>query len=234
MADPNRFVVTSNLSQRFADQCSKAELPSIVMDEEACAFATGSFDLVTSALALHWTNDLPGTLIQLKRILKPDGLLLAALFGGGTLTELRDCLVQAESEIVGGVSPRVSPLPGLQDMAGLLQRAGFALPVADIDRLTVRYDTVFHLMRDIKGMGESAVFRKDSRPLTRKLLQRCAEIYSSKYSDPDGRIRATFNIIYIAGWAPAASQPKPLRPGSAKVRLADALNTKEIKINDLD
>ncbi|MEO1028282.1 MAG: methyltransferase domain-containing protein [Pseudomonadota bacterium] len=228
-ADNDRFVIAANLSERFAGQCIGKDIPSVVFDEEAACFAPQSFDLVTSALSLHWANDLPGSLVQIRNMLKPDGLLLAALFGGGTLTELRSCLLQAESELTSGAAQRISPLPGLQDMAGLLQRAGFALPVADIDRLTVRYDTMFHLLADLKGMGECSAFQQAAPPLTKGVLYRAAELYAEQHSDPDGRIRASFNIIYIAGWAPAASQPKPLRPGSAKVRLAEALNTKEIK-----
>lgn len=229
METPDRIVIATDLSERFAARARNAGVQSVVMDEEQFCFAPGHFDLVTSSLSLHWVNDLPGTLVQSKLALKPDGLFLAALFGGGTLTELRQSLIEAESELTGGVSARVSPLPGLQDMAGLLQRAGFALPVADIDRLTVRYDTLFHLIRDLRGMAETAAFAESSGGLSRRIIHRAAEIYSERFSDPDGRIRASFNIIYLSGWSPHASQPKPLKPGSAKVRLADALKTKEYK-----
>lgn len=196
-------------------------------EDEALNFEPASFDLAVSILALHWANDLPGLLSQIRTVLKPDGLFLACLFGGGTLSELRHSLIEAESEITGGVSPRLSPLPGLQDMAGLLQRAGFALPVADIERVTVRYAHPMKLLKDLKGMGEQAAFApragQERRPLSRRILARMSEIYSERYSDPDGKVRASFEIVWLSGWAPAAGQPKPLRPGSGKFSLADAV-----------
>ncbi len=196
-------------------------------DEETLPFEENTFDLVSSVLALHWVNDLPGALLQIRKVLKPDGLFLGCLFGGGSLNELRTALIEAESEVTGGVSPRLSPLPSLQDMAGLLQRAGFALPVADIDRVTVRYRHPMELLKDLKGMGEQAAFAsqpgQERRPLSRRILARMSEIYAERFSEPDGRVRASFDIIWLSGWAPAAGQPKPLQPGSGKVSLADAV-----------
>ena len=201
----------------------------IAADEEALPFADGSLDLAVSALALQWVNDVPGTLSQIRRALKPDGLFLAALLGGETLTELRQSFAAAEAEIEGGVSPRVAPFADLRDIGALLQRAGFALPVVDVDRLIVRYDTPFGLMQDLRGMGATNVLVERRRsPLKRATLQRMAQVYADRFSDPDGRLRATFDIVWLSGWAPHESQQQPLRPGSAKTRLADALNTTEI------
>lgn len=201
----------------------------IVADEEALPLREASLDLAVSALALHFVNDLPGTLIQIRRALKPDGLLLAALFGGDTLTELRQAFAEAEAEIEGGVSPRVAPFSDLRDLGALLQRAGFALPVTDVDRVTVRYPSVFALMHDLRRMGATNVLAERRRvPLRRKTLMRMAEIYARRFADADGRLRATFEIIWLLGWAPDESQQKPLAPGSAKMRLADALRTAEI------
>ena len=195
--------------------------------EDFLPFDPESFDLVASLLSLHWANDLPGVLTQIRTVLKPDGLFLGCLFGGDTLPELRAALIEAESEITGGVSPRLSPLPGLQDVAGLLQRAGFALPVADVDDVIVRYSHPMKLLEDLKGMGEQAAFAKrdgqERRPLSRRLLARISEIYFDRFSDPDGKVRATFKIIWMSGWAPHASQPKPLKPGSGKFSLAQAV-----------
>jgi SAM-dependent methyltransferase len=206
---------------------------TVAADEEALPFRDGSLDLVVSALALHLVNDLPGTLIQIRRALKPDGLFLAALLGGDTLTELRQAFAEAETEIEGGVSPRVAPFPDLRDLGALLQRAGFALPVADTERLTVRYATVFSLMHDLRRMGTTnALIERRRVPLRRATLMRMAEIYARRFADPDGRLRATFEIVWLSGWAPDPSQQKPLQPGSAKMRLADALGTKEIPAGD--
>lgn len=200
----------------------------VAADEEALPLADASLDLAVSALALQWVNDLPGTLAQIRRALKPDGLFLAALLGGDTLTELRQSFAIAEAEIEGGVSPRVAPFADMRDVGALLQRAGFALPVADIDRLTVRYDTPFGLMQDLRGMGATNVLIERRRtPLKRATLQRMAQIYAERFSDPDGRLRATFDIVWLSGWAPHESQQQPLRPGSARTRLADALKTTE-------
>jgi SAM-dependent methyltransferase len=202
---------------------------AVAADDEALPFRDGSLDLVVSALSLQFVNDLPGTLIQIRRALKPDGLFLAALLGGDTLTELRQSFAEAEAETEGGISPRVAPFPDLRDLGALLQRAGFALPVTDVERLTVRYGTVLALMQDLRRMGATnALVERRRAPLKRRTLMRMAEIYDQRFTDPDGRLRATFEIIWLSGWAPDASQQKPLQPGSAKMRLADALGTKEL------
>jgi SAM-dependent methyltransferase len=201
----------------------------VAADEEALPFADASLDLAVSALALQWVNDLPGTLAQIRRALKPDGLFLAALLGGETLTELRQSFAAAEAEIEGGISPRVAPFGDVRELGGLLQRAGLALPVADVDRLIVRYATPFDLIRDLRGMGATnALIERRRVSLKRATLQRMAEIYAGRFSDPDGRLRATFDIVWLSGWAPHESQQQPLKPGSAKSRLADALKTIEL------
>jgi SAM-dependent methyltransferase len=188
---------------------------------------------VVSALALQFVNDLPGVLVQIRRALKPDGLLLAALLGGETLTELRQSFAEAESDIEGGVSPRVAPFADLRDLGALLQRAGFALPVTDVDRVTVRYDSVFGLMHDLRRMGATnALLARRRTPLKRATLMRMAEIYAQRFADDDGRVRATFEIIWLSGWAPHPDQQQPLKPGSAKARLADALGTREISTGE--
>lgn len=193
-------------------------------------FADRSFDLITSLQALHWVNDLPTALLEIKRCLKPDGLLLAGLIGGGSLKELRTALVEAETEIVGGISPRLSPLPKLYDMAALLQRSGFALPVVDAETIRVRYSHPMRLLSDLKGMAEQAAFAvhpdRPRRPLSRRILARMCEIYQERFSDPDGKVRASFEIIWLSAWAPAPNQPKPLKPGSATHSLAAALKSK--------
>jgi SAM-dependent methyltransferase len=200
----------------------------IAGDMEALPFRDGSLDLVVSALALHWINDLPGLLAQIRRALRPDGLFLANLLGGETLNELRESLTAAEAEIAGGASPRVAPFAELRDLGALLQRAGFALPVIDQDRLTVRYADALELMRDLRAMGAAnALSERSRRPLRRDVLFRAAAIYAERFADADGRIRATFDIVSLSGWAPDESQQKPLRPGSARMRLADALGTVE-------
>ena len=201
----------------------------LLADEEALPFGEASLDLVVSALALQFVNDLPGTLVQIRRALKPDGLFLAALIGGETLTELRQSFAAAESEVEGGVSPRVAPFADLRELGALLQRAGFALPVTDVDRLTVRYDSVFGLMRDLRRMGATnALDARRRAPLKRATLLRMAEVYAERFSDGDGRVRATFEIVWLSGWAPHPRQQQPLKPGSAQTRLADVLRTNEI------
>lgn len=206
----------------------RAGRPALVADEEFLPFRGGAFDLVLSLLALHWVNDLPGALIQIRRALKPDGLFLGAMLGGDTLIELRHALIEAEIEIEGGAGPRVSPFAELADVAGLLQRAGFALPVADADRITVTYPDPFALMRELRGMGEAnALAARRRRPTRRATLMRAAEIYQARHADEAGRIPATFQVLYLTGWCPAESQPRPLRPGSAETRLADALGAAE-------
>jgi SAM-dependent methyltransferase len=202
--------------------------PRIAADEEALPFRDASFDLVVSALALHWVNDLPGTLLQIRRILKPDGLFLATILGGETLTELRQSLAEAEAEIEGGLSPRVAPFVEVRAMGTLLQRAGFALPVTDIDRLVVRYSDLAGLFRDLRAMGATnALAARRRKPLRRATIARAAENYGMRFADADGRLRATFDLLSISAWAPHESQQQPLKPGSARMRLADALGAKE-------
>ncbi|MBI3453757.1 MAG: methyltransferase domain-containing protein [Rhodospirillales bacterium] len=193
-------------------------------DEEWLPFADGAFDLVVSCLSLHWVNDLPGTLIQIRRALKPDGLFLAAIFGNETLAELRHALIEAEIAECGGASPRVSPFADVRDAGGLLQRAGFALPVADSDTVTVTYSSALDLMRDLRGMGESNAAVERRRDFTRQsTILRAAAIYQDVFAGEDERVPATFQIVMLTGWAPHAGQQKPLRPGSAASRLATAL-----------
>jgi SAM-dependent methyltransferase len=206
---------------------------TVVADEEALPFSDATLDLVVSALALQFVNDLPGVLIQIRRALKPDGLFLAALLGGDTLTELRQSFAEAESEVEGGVSPHVAPFADLRDLGALLQRAGFALPVTDADRLIVRYDSALALMHDLRRMGATnALYARRRTPLRRATILRMAEIYADRFADADGRIRATFEIVWLSGWAPHPDQQQPLKPGSAKTRLADALGAREISAGE--
>ena len=201
----------------------------VTADEETLPFAERSLDLVVSALALQFVNDLPGALIQIRRALKPDGLLLAALIGGDSLTELRSAFAAAESEVEGGISPRVAPFADIRELGGLLQRAGFALPVVDSERVAVRYDSALALMRDLRRMGATNILHERLRtPLKRSTLERVMAIYADRFADADGRVRATFEIIWLSGWVPHESQQKPLKPGSAAQRLADALGTTEL------
>jgi SAM-dependent methyltransferase len=191
---------------------------------EILAFAPESLDLVVSGLAFQFVNDLPGVLAQIRRALRPDGLLLAAMIGGDTLTELRQSFAAAEVECEGGVSPRVAPFADLRDVGALLQRAGFALPVTDVDRVVVRYDSAFALMLDLRKMGPTNILVERRRtPTRRATLLRMAQIYAERFSDADGRIRATFDVIWLSGWAPHESQQQPLKPGSAKAGLAEAV-----------
>lgn len=202
-------------------------------DEEFLPFAAGAFDLVVSNLALHWTNDLPGALLQIRRTLRPDGLFLAAMLGEDTLAELRDCLMEAEIETAGGVSPRVSPFATVRDLGGLLQRAGFALPVVDRDRIVVTYENALNLFADLRGMGEGNALYERRRNFTgRATLMRAADIYRQRHAGAGGRIPATFSVIYLHGWAPHASQQQPLKPGSAKTRLANALQSDKVSTID--
>jgi SAM-dependent methyltransferase len=201
---------------------------AVAADEEALPLREGALDLVASGLALHFVNDLPGTLVQIRRALKPDGLVVAALLGGDTLTELRQAFAAAEAELEDGISPRVLPFADLRELGALLQRAGFALPVTDVDRLTVRYASPLALMHDLRRMGATnPLIDRSRRPLRRATLVRMMEIYGERFADPDRRIRATFEIVYLLGWAPHESQQQPLAPGSARTRLADALGTQE-------
>ena len=205
-----------------------AHTMTVAADEEALPFAEASFDLIVSGLTLHWVNDLPGTLLQIRRALRPDGLFVATLAGGDTLTELRQSFAAAEAELEGGLSPRVAPFVEVRVMGTLLQRAGFALPVTDIARLPVRYSTLAALFRDLRAMGATNALTERRRlPLRRATVARAAEIYAERFADADGRVRATFDLLWVSGWAPHESQQQPLKPGSAKMRLADALGTEE-------
>ncbi len=202
-------------------------------DEEALPFRDQSLDLIVSALSLQFVNDLPGVLVQVRRALKPDGLLLAAMLGGNTLTELRTALLAAEAEIEGGASPRVAPFADVRDLGALLQRAQFALPVVDSETVVVTYTDPLALMHELRGMGAANILRARSRkPLRRQTLNRSFEIYAERFGLAGGRIPATFEIITLTGWAPHESQPKALQPGSAKMRLADALGTAEQSAGD--
>ncbi len=200
----------------------------LALDEEGLPFAANAFDLVISGLSLHWVNDLPGTLLQVRRTLAPDGLFLATMFGGDTLGELRTALADAELAVTGGVSPRISPFVDVRDAGMLLQRAGFNLPVVDAETITVSYADPLALLRDVSGMGEAnALVSRHKAPLRRAVLQRMFELYGERHATEDGRITASFQIVTLTGWKPHASQPKPLRPGSAAQRLADALDAAE-------
>ena len=219
---------------RYIDLC---DVPGIEMAKQAHAgpdyvpLEPASADLVVSPLALHVTNDTPGVLVQLRRALMPDGLLLASTPGTGTLGELRESLLAAESELTGGANARVHPFADIRDYGALLQRAGFALPVVDIDEIVVRYSDMFALLRDLRAMGMTSILAGRSRkPVNKQLFLKAAEIYAERFSDPDGRIRASFPVIHLSGWAPHENQQKPLRPGSARTRLADALKTPEQKL----
>ncbi|MHB2169445.1 methyltransferase domain-containing protein [Alsobacter sp. R-9] len=199
-----------------------------VADEEVLPLAPESVDLAVSLLALQSVNDLPGTLVQIRRALRPDGLFIGCLLGGASLTELRQCFAEAESEMEGGVSPRVAPFADVRDMGGLLQRAGFALPVTDVETMTVRYADAFRLFADLRAAGATnALVERRRSPLRRATLMRAATLYAERFSDPDGRVRATVEFIWLSGWAPHESQQKPLRPGSARMRLAEALGVPE-------
>ncbi len=208
-------------------------LPSLCADEEFLPVKEGSLDLVLSNLSLHWVNDLPGALAQIRRSLKPDGLFLAATFGGETLKELRASLMEAEAETAGGAAPRVSPFVDVREAGNLLSRAGFALPVVDGETIEVTYENIFKLMADLRAMAETnAVLERSKKPVRRATLMRAAELYREKFADHRGRIVASFQIVTLTAWAPHASQQQPLRPGSAKAKLADALSTDEILLGD--
>jgi SAM-dependent methyltransferase len=199
----------------------------VVCEEEALPFRPGSLDLVLGCLGLHWVNDLPGALVQIRDALRPDGLFLGVLLGGETLTELRQCLVEAELAASGGASPRVSPMVGMRDAAGLLQRASFALPVADSETITVTYTDALALMRELRGMGEgNALVTRPRRPVSREVIARASALYAARFAEPDGRIRATFQAIFLTGWAPAAHQQQPAKRGSGEVNLRDVFGGK--------
>jgi SAM-dependent methyltransferase len=209
------------LAGRLA-RCARVDLP--IGESEPLSIQPETLDLAVSALALQFVNDLPGVLAQIRRALRPDGLLLAAMIGGDTLTELRQSFAAAEAELEGGASPRVAPFADLRDIGALLQRAGLALPVTDVDRIVVRYDSAFDLMRDLRRMGATNVLMERRRiPTRRATMLRMAEVYAERFADPDGRIRATFDVIWLSGWAPHESQQKPLRPGSGKASLEAAV-----------
>jgi len=199
-------------------------------DDEFMPFAPGSFDLVISPLSLHMVNDLPGTLIQMNRTLKPDGLCLAALFGGKTLWELRKVLMQTDIKLKGGASPHIAPFADKKQVGALMQRARFALPVVDSDMVTVTYENMAALLHDLRGMGEANSLKDRGRKssFSRAFLADAEQLYKESFAEPDGRLRATFEVIFLIGWGPHESQPKPLKPGSATGRLSDALGTKEV------
>ncbi len=220
----SELVVATDLAPAFA---ATLAAPRLVADEELLPFADDSFDLVTSVLSLHWANDLPGTLLQVRRALRPDGLFLGAIFGAETLRELRQAFLEAESLIEGGVSPRVSPFTDIRLAGALMQRAGFALPVVDSDTITVTYPDALSLMRDLKGMGEANAHLERRQGFTRRrTLMTVAEAYHARHGLPDGRIPATFQILYLTGWKPHEGQQKPLRPGSGKVSLTQVLGNR--------
>lgn len=209
----------------YAQRCPR---PAVVCDEDLLPFRNSAFNLIVSGLALHRVNDLPGSLIQIRRALAPDGLFMAAALGANALTELRECLLKAEEEIDGGVSPRVSPFGDVRAYGALLQRAGFALPVADAEAIQVIYPSPRALMQEIRALGGGNVLMaRSKRPLSRRTLARAEELYRARYGTPDGKIAATFQFVFMSGWAPDPSQQQPLKPGSARSRLADALDTTE-------
>ncbi len=224
-------VVVSGFPELWADLMPQARQ---IPDTEVLDLEPGAHDLVVHALALHWADDPVGQLVQARHALRPDGFFLGCLFGGETLSELRTTLAKAESAEMGGLSPRVAPMGEIRDVGALMQRAGFALPVADSVPLTATYETAFHLMRDLRAMGETNALAARHRALApRRLFLHMAEDYAARYPVDGARIAATFELIFLAGWAPAASQPQPLRPGSAATRLADALGTQEIGPDDV-
>jgi SAM-dependent methyltransferase len=214
----------------YAELCPR---PALVCDEDLLPFKDESFNLIVSGLALHRVNDLPGALVQIRRALKPDGLFMAAALGGRALFELREALIEAEGEVTGGASPRVSPFGDVREYGALLQRVGFALPVADIETLEVVYPSPRELMREVRALGGGNVLMARSKaPLSRRTLERAEAIYRERHGTPDGKVTATFEFVFMSGWAPDASQQKPLKPGSASHRLADALHTKERSAGD--
>lgn len=218
-------LITADMSPAFN--------PQITCDEELLPLKEGSVDLIFSPMALHLVNDLPGALIQMRQALRPDGLLLAAFPGGNTLSELRQSLLTAESNLTGGVTPHIAPFIDMRDAGGLLQRAGLTMPVTDTDKITVTYRNPLRLLTDLRQMGEGNVLNARARtPLKRAVLMEALRLYVHDYGDADGMVPATFEIVYLTGWAPHPDQPKPLRPGSAKARLADALGVPEISAGE--
>jgi NADH dehydrogenase [ubiquinone] 1 alpha subcomplex assembly factor 5 len=220
--------ILADLSPAMAAHCRANGASAVAADEEWLPFAPASFDLIVSCLNLHWTNDLPGALVQLRTALKPDGLLLASLFGAGTLGELRQALTEAEIEATGGARPRVSPFADARDAGALLQRAGFALPLVDTDTIGVTFADALQLMRELRAMGETNMLAERQRTVTRRaVVLGAAARYAAALAESDGRIRANFRVLNLTAWAPHPAQPKALRPGSAKTRLAAALGTEE-------
>jgi len=226
----SKMAIVAGMPQIWQTAFPEAHL---VADQDTLDLQPEAHDLIIHAMALHWANDPVGQMIQARRALKPDGLFLGVLFGGTTLHELRAALAQAEADLCDGLSPRIAPMGEIRDLGALLQRAGFALPVADSVPLTVNYASPLHLMRDLRAMGETNALNGRSRHIMRRdLLLRASDIYQNAFGDSEGRIPATFELIFLTGWSPDASQPQPLRPGSAATRLADALGTEETKLKD--
>jgi SAM-dependent methyltransferase len=233
LAEVNRSFTAPAVVTPWPEVWAKRRPCSVrVADAETLALRSGAHDLVIHALALHWANDPVGQLVQCRHALTPDGMLIAALFGGRTLQELRGCLIDAEARVTGGLSPRVAPMGEIRDLGALLSRAGLALPVADSQTIRASYDSALHLMHDLRGMGETnALTARLRHPTLRHVLAEAARLYDERHAGPDGRVSATFEIITLTGWAPAPDQPQPLRPGSAKTRLADVLGTTETRLD---
>lgn len=226
-----RTLVHADLSPGMCRQAAGRGRLAVAADEEFLPFAAGAFDLAVSVLSLHWVNDLPGALLQVNRVLRPDGLFLACMLGGGTLAELRAAFMEAEIAVTGGASPRVSPMADLRDAGALLQRAGFALPVADSERISVTWPDPLTAMRELRAMGESnALAERHPQPLRREVLLHAASLWQERAGTADGRIAAEFELLWLTGWHPHESQQKPLRPGQARHRLADALGTREHRL----
>ena len=221
-------IVAADFAENFARRAGQEGFAAVACDEEWIPFGSEIFDLIIAEHSLHWTNDLPGSLIQLRRCLQPDGLFLASLFGGATLHELRDCLIEAENSVLGGITPRVSPFVDVRDAGNLLLRAGFALPVADTDVIVREFDSLADLFDDLRHMGEINAIKERSKGLTtRRLFDATEEIYRGRHSSKEGKLPATFEVITLTAWAPSEIQQKPLSPGSARSRLSDALGSEE-------
>jgi NADH dehydrogenase [ubiquinone] 1 alpha subcomplex assembly factor 5 len=233
IADFQDFGVETKITTDISLHLLNKKNLSVICSEDFFPFKASSIDLIVSPLSLHSVNDLPGALLQIRQSLKPDGVFIAAILGGETLYELRQCLNDAEIELTGGLSPRVAPFADKQQVGGLLQRAGFSLPVVDSDIVTVTYDSIFPLMKDLRLMGEgNAIAERSRRFSSRRLFLRAGELYAERFSEPDGQIRASFEVIFMLGWGPHESQQKPLKPGSANNRLADFLDTTEISTGE--
>lgn len=204
------------------------DMPSCVVDYDNINFCDGAFDAITSAFSMHWVNDLPGMLSRMRRWLKPDGLLLLSMAGGVSFGGLRSCLAEAESQTAGGLSPRVLPMADIRDLGGLLGRAGFGLPVADSDTLTISWSDLFHMMRELRQMGESNALLGRATHMTRRdTMMKAATLYKDRFSTEDQRVTAEIELITLTAWAPSPDQQKPLKPGSADVNLADFLNANQ-------